>query len=49
MLGAILGFGSEVLLEPGQESLPAFLVDTGVDIIASLPSYEPDQTDRRAG
>ena len=22
MLGAILGFGSEVLLEPGQESLP---------------------------
>ncbi|CAE7649793.1 DMXL1 [Symbiodinium sp. KB8] len=38
-----------VLLEPGQESLPAFLVDTGVDIIASLPSYEPDQTDRQRG
>jgi len=38
-----------VLLEPGQESLPNFLKDCGVDIIASLPSYEPDQTDRQRG
>ena len=36
----------EVLLEPGQETLPNFLAENRVDVIASLPSYEADQTDR---
>eukprot|EP00425_Heterocapsa_triquetra_P036476 CAMPEP_0195066368 /NCGR_PEP_ID=MMETSP0448-20130528/11739_1 /TAXON_ID=66468 /ORGANISM="Heterocapsa triquestra, Strain CCMP 448" /LENGTH=457 /DNA_ID=CAMNT_0040097609 /DNA_START=56 /DNA_END=1429 /DNA_ORIENTATION=- len=38
-----------VLLEPGQEDLPTFLVENGVDIIASLPSYDAAQTDRQRG
>lgn len=38
----------QVLLEPGQESLPSFLAEHRVDVVASLPSYEPSQTDRPA-
>ncbi|CAE8729770.1 unnamed protein product, partial [Polarella glacialis] len=38
-----------VLLEPGQEELPDFLAKYGVDVIASLPSYEPGQTDKQRG
>lgn len=38
-----------VLLEPGQEGLPEFLAVNNVDIIASLPSYEPEQTDKQRG
>jgi len=38
-----------VLLEPGQEELPAFLRKNRVDIVASLPSYDADQTDRQRG
>jgi len=38
-----------VLLEPGQESLADFLAQQGVDIIASLPSYDAAQTDRQRG
>ena len=36
----------QVLLEPGQETLPNFLAEHRVDVICSLPSYEPEQTDR---
>uniref|UniRef100_A0A7S0B719 Radical SAM core domain-containing protein n=1 Tax=Pyrodinium bahamense TaxID=73915 RepID=A0A7S0B719_9DINO len=38
-----------VLLEPGQEDLLDFLVQHQVDIIASLPSYDAEQTDRQRG
>ncbi|CAK8992339.1 unnamed protein product [Durusdinium trenchii] len=38
-----------VLLEPGQETLPNFLAEHRVDVICSLPSYEPEQTDRQRG
>lgn len=38
-----------VLLEPGQEGLAEFLAKHRVDIIASLPSYDADQTDRQRG
>lgn len=38
-----------VLLEPGQEELADFLAKNNVDIIASLPSYEPAQTDKQRG
>jgi len=38
-----------VLLEPGQEDLAQFLANNDVDIIASLPSYEADQTDKQRG
>jgi radical SAM/Cys-rich protein len=38
-----------VLLEPGQEELPSFLRQHRVDIVASLPSYDPGQTDRQRG
>mmetsp|Transcript_8693 Transcript_8693/g.23258 ORF Transcript_8693/g.23258 Transcript_8693/m.23258 type:complete len:457 (+) Transcript_8693:105-1475(+) len=38
-----------VLLEPGQEDLPKFLVENKVDVIASLPSYDAAQTDKQRG
>jgi radical SAM/Cys-rich protein len=38
-----------VLLEPGQEELAEFLRRNGVEIVASLPSYDADQTDRQRG
>jgi len=38
-----------VLLEPGQEDLSGFLAKNGVDIVASLPSYDASQTDRQRG
>jgi len=38
-----------VLLEPGQEDLPEFLKKHRVDVVASLPSYDADQTDKQRG
>jgi len=38
-----------VLLEPGHEDLPVFLRKHQVHIVASLPSYDPGQTDRQRG
>jgi len=38
-----------VLQEPGQEELAGFLRQNGVDIVASLPSYDPSQTDKQRG
>lgn len=38
-----------VLLEPGQETLPNFLAEHKVHVIASLPSYEAEQTDKQRG
>jgi len=38
-----------VLLEPGQAELANFLARLKVDVIASLPSYDPGQTDRQRG
>mmetsp|Transcript_53188 Transcript_53188/g.149298 ORF Transcript_53188/g.149298 Transcript_53188/m.149298 type:complete len:465 (+) Transcript_53188:119-1513(+) len=38
-----------VLLEPGQEGLAEFLAKHKVDIIASLPSYEAEATDKQRG
>jgi radical SAM/Cys-rich protein len=35
--------------EPGQEDLPAFLRDHGVEIIASLPCYTEELVDRQRG
>lgn len=38
-----------VLMEPGQEDLAQFLADNRVDVVASLPSYDPGQTDKQRG
>jgi radical SAM/Cys-rich protein len=38
-----------VLSEPGYDDLPGFLRKHNVDIVASLPSYDPGQTDRQRG
>jgi len=38
-----------VLMEPGQEDLAAFLRGNGIDIIASLPCYTAENTDRQRG
>merc|ERR1712039_833013 len=38
-----------VLCEPGMSGLPAFLKDNAVDVIASLPCYTPDNTDKQRG
>jgi radical SAM/Cys-rich protein len=38
-----------VLLEPGQEDTAAFLAAHGVEIVASLPCYEPENVDRQRG
>lgn len=38
-----------VLFEPGQEDLAEFLRDFGVEVVASLPFYKKDRTDRQRG
>jgi radical SAM/Cys-rich protein len=38
-----------VLLEAGQEDTAAFLAAHGVEIVASLPCYEPENVDRQRG
>lgn len=38
-----------VLFENGQEDVAEFLAEQGVNIIASLPCYTPDNTDRQRG
>jgi radical SAM/Cys-rich protein len=38
-----------VLLEPGQEDTPDFLAEQGVDVIASLPCYGPDNVEAQRG
>jgi radical SAM/Cys-rich protein len=38
-----------VLLEPGQEDLGQFLADHQVEIVASLPFYSQERTDRQRG
>lgn len=38
-----------VLLEPGQEDTAAFLAEHGVEIVASLPCYEPANVDAQRG
>ena len=38
-----------VLFEPGQEDTPEFLAEHGVEIVASLPCYGPDNVDRQRG
>ena len=38
-----------VLYEPGQEDLPRFLADNGVQVVASLPCYSEANTDAQRG
>jgi radical SAM/Cys-rich protein len=38
-----------ILLEAGQEDLPAFLADNQVEVVASLPCYLEDNVDRQRG
>lgn len=38
-----------VLFEEGQDDLAQFLAGQGVNIVASLPCYTPDNTDRQRG
>lgn len=38
-----------VLFEPGQEDTAAFLAEQGVDVVASLPCYGPDNVERQRG
>ncbi|KAI8473540.1 MAG: hypothetical protein J3K34DRAFT_410426 [Monoraphidium minutum] len=38
-----------VLLEPGQEDLPAFLASHKVKVVASLPCYSPSNVDAQRG
>ena len=38
-----------VLMEPGQEDLPAFLADQGVRVVASMPCYSAANVDRQRG
>jgi len=38
-----------VLLEPGQETLAAFLADHRVTVVASLPCYQAENVDRQRG
>ena len=38
-----------VLLVPGQEDLAAFLAEQEVEVVASLPFYSKDRTDRQRG
>src|SRR4029077_9603847 len=38
-----------VLLEPAQEDLAAFLAADGVEIVASLPCYGPENVDAQRG
>jgi radical SAM/Cys-rich protein len=38
-----------VQLEPGQDDLPRFFADHGVEVVCSLPHYTADATDRQRG
>jgi radical SAM/Cys-rich protein len=38
-----------ILLEPGFEDMPEFLADEGVEIMASLPCYTPENVDKQRG
>jgi hypothetical protein len=38
-----------VLYEKGQEDLADFLASTDVDVVASLPCYTEDNTDKQRG
>jgi len=38
-----------VICEPGMEDLPTFLKENDVDVIASLPCYSEDNTDKQRG
>lgn len=38
-----------VLFEQGQEDLATFLANQGVNIVASLPCYAPENTDKQRG
>ncbi|RMG14376.1 MAG: radical SAM/Cys-rich domain protein [Deltaproteobacteria bacterium] len=38
-----------VLFEPGMEDLPAFLADQQVEIVASLPCYQPENVEKQRG
>ncbi len=38
-----------ILLAPGYTDLPEFLAEHGVDVVASLPCYGPDNTDQQRG
>ena len=38
-----------ILFEPGQEDLAQFLADHRIEVVASLPFYLPDRTDRQRG
>lgn len=38
-----------VLYEPGQEDLPQFLAENGVQVVASLPCYSESNTDAQRG
>lgn len=38
-----------VLFENGQQDLARFLSEQDVNIVASLPCYTPDNTDRQRG
>jgi radical SAM/Cys-rich protein len=38
-----------VIEQPGQEDLPQFLTDHGIEVIASLPCYLEDNVDRQRG
>ncbi len=38
-----------VLFVPGQEDLAAFLAEQAVEVVASLPFYRKDRTDRQRG
>jgi radical SAM/Cys-rich protein len=38
-----------VLFEPGQEDLPEFLAGNGVKVVASLPCYSEENTDKQRG
>src|SRR3954452_13248408 len=38
-----------ILEEPGFEDLPEFLAENGVEIVASLPCYQPENVTRQRG
>ncbi|MBW2425305.1 MAG: arsenosugar biosynthesis radical SAM protein ArsS [Deltaproteobacteria bacterium] len=38
-----------VFFEPGQQDTPTFLAEQGVDVVASLPCYGPENVERQRG
>lgn len=38
-----------ILLEPGYEDLPEFFAEQGVEVIASMPCYSPENVDKQRG